>query len=146
MEAIEADSLAMSVHLPWNEILAEGLLAYGFRDEAASLFSRLMRAVVGSLKQNHAFYERYHATTGAGLGERGALTGFAPVGLFLKILGVRLLSPARVRLEGTNPFPWPVTLMFRGLRIIRRLDGTEVTFPNGQVTTVTDPAPCVVSV
>jgi hypothetical protein len=146
LEATEADALAMSVHLPWNQLLAEGLLAYGFRDEAASLFSRLMRATIGSLKQNHAFYERYHAETGAGLGERGALVGFAPVGLFLQILGVRLLSPTRVRLEGSNPFPWPVTLSSRGLRIVRGLDRTEVTFPNGQVSTVTDPAPCVVSV
>ena len=146
LQAAEADALAMSVHLPWNQILVEGLLAYGFREEAASLFSRLMSAVIKSLKQNHAFYERYHAVTGAGLGERGALTGFAPVGLFLQVLGVRLLSPTRVRLEARNPFPWPVTLMFRGLRIVRGPDGTEVTFPNGQVSTVTDPAPCLISV
>jgi len=71
LEAAEADALAMSVHLPWNQLLAEGLLEYGFRDEAASLFSRLMSAVLKSLKQNHTFYERYHAVTGSGLGERG---------------------------------------------------------------------------
>jgi len=146
LEAAEADALAMSVHLPWNQLLAEGLLEYGFRDEAASLFSRLMSAVLKSLKQNHTFYERYHAVTGSGLGERGALTGFTPVGLFLRVLGVRFVSPTRIRLEGRNPFPWPVTLVYRGLRIVRGLESTEVTFPNGQVSTVTDPAPCVVSV
>jgi hypothetical protein len=146
LEATEADALAMSVHLPWNQIVAEGLLAYGFRDEAAGVFSRLMGAVVKSLKRNHAFYERYHAQTGAGLGERGALTGFAPVGLMLRVLGVRFVSPTRVHLEGTNPFPWPVTLIFRGLRIVRGLDNTQVTFPNGEVSTVTDPTPSVVSI
>jgi hypothetical protein len=104
-----------------------------------------MNAVVHCLKQNRAFYERYHALTAAGLGERGALTGFAPVGLFLDTLGVQVLSPTSVRLEGTNPFPWPATIVYRGLRVVRGLDSTQVVFPNAEPVTITDPAACVVS-
>jgi len=144
-EAAEADALAMGVHLPWNQLIAEGLLTYGFRDEAARLTTRLMNAVVKTLKVSQAFYERYHAETGSGLGERGALNGFAPLGLFLRTLGVQILGPSRVRLEARNPFPWPVTILYRGLRVVRGLEGTEVTFSNGQVATVTDPAACLVS-
>jgi hypothetical protein len=58
---------------------------------------------------------------------------------------VEILSPASVRLEGVNPFPWPVTLVYRGLRVLRGLDSTEVKFPNRPAITVTDPEPCVVS-
>ncbi len=145
-ESAEAESAAMSVHLPWDQLIGEGALAYGLRSEAAQLVQRMMSGVIQCLKQNHVFYERYHAMTGAGLGERGALTGFAPVGLFLQTLGVEIYSPSRVRLEGLNPFPWPVTISFKGLRLVRGSDSTEVVFPNGQTATVTDPAPCVVSI
>ena len=144
-EQIEAEALAMSVHFPWNNLIGEGLLDYGFRDEAARLTIRLMNAVVRCLKQSIAFYERYHAVTGAGLGERGSLAGFAPVGLFLKTLGVQILSPTSVQLEGTNPFPWPVTIAYRGMRVVRGLKSTEVAFPNTSPITVTDPAACVVT-
>lgn len=141
----EADAVAMSVHLPWNHLIGEGLLDYGFRREAALLTTHLMNAVIQNLKQNHAFYENYHAETGHGMGERGALSGFAPVGLFLQTLGVTILSPMRVRLEGENPFVWPVTISYKGLKIVRGLENTQVVFPNGESIMVTDPAPCVVS-
>ena len=141
----EADTVAMSVYLHWNHLLGEGLLAYGFRNEAARLTVHLMNAVIQSLKQNKAFHARYHADTGSGIGERGALTGLAPVGLFLQTLGVKIYSPIRVRLEGQNPFAWPVTIQYKGLRVVRGHDQTEVIFPNGKLVTVTDPAPLVVS-
>jgi hypothetical protein len=142
----EAGPVCMSVHLPWNHLIGEGLLAYGFHAEAARLTTNLMNAVILNLKQSRAFYQRYHAVTGAGLGERNALSGLAPLGLFLQTLGVTILSATRVRLEGKNPFPWPVTIRFRGLTLKRGADSTEVTFHNGKSVTVTNPAPCMVSV
>ncbi|HUI89445.1 MAG TPA: hypothetical protein VLX61_12050 [Anaerolineales bacterium] len=141
----EADAVAMSIHLPWNLLIGEGLLAYEFRSEAARLMGRLMNAVIQSLKQNHAFYQRYHAETGSGLGERGALNGLAPVGLFLQALGVTILSEERVRLEGKNPFAWPVTISYKGLKIVRGLGQTEIAFRNGKAITITDTNPLVVS-
>ena len=143
--APEADAVAMSIHLPWNILIGEGLLAYGFRNEAARLTAHLMNAVIQSLKQNHAFYQRYHAETGSGLGERGALDGLAPVGFFLQTLGVTILSEERVRLEGKNPFAWPVTILYKGLKIVRGLEQTEITFRNGKKITITDNHPLIVS-
>lgn len=140
----EAESTLLAVHLPWNHLIGEGLLEYGFREEAARLTTNLMKAVIQSLKQNCSFSGRYHAVTGAGLGERNALTGLAPLGLFLQTLGVTVHSSTRVRLEGKNPFPWPVTIRYRSLTIQRGLDSTEITFHNGKSVTVTSLAPCVV--
>ncbi len=141
----QAETVGMSVHLPWNQLIGEGLLAYGFRAEAARLTAHLMTAAIQSLKQTHAFYQRYHAEHGAGIGERNALNGFAPVGLFLQSLGVTVISPWRVRLEGKNLFPWPVTLKYKGLVIERGLEETVITFPNGESTSVTDTNPVIVS-
>lgn len=141
----QADSIASSVHLPWNHLIGEGLLAYGFRKEAAQLTTRLMNAVIQNLKRNRSFYQRYHAETGNGIGERGALTGLAPVGLFLQVLGVTVISDECVRLEEANPFPWPVTIQYKALKVVRGLDRTEVIFPNGKVVSVVEPAAVMVS-
>jgi len=141
----EADVVWMSVHLPWNELIGEGLVRYGFRAEAVRLTAHLMNAVILNLKQNHAFHQRYHAERGTGIGERNSLQGLAPVGLFLQALGVAVFSATRVRLEGKNLFPWPITIKYRGLTVVRGLDRTVVTFPNGQSATVRDKAPCIVS-
>lgn len=141
----EAEAVSQSVHLPWNLLICEGLLRYGFRMEAARLFVHNMTAVIQSLNQNRAFHARYHAERGTGIGERNALSGLAPTGLFMRILGVEIISPVRVKLEGENPFPWDVTVHYRGLKVVRGQKQTEVVFPNGKSVTVTDIEPMVVS-
>jgi hypothetical protein len=64
----------------------------------------------------------------------------------MQALGVTLLSSTRVKLEGRNPFPWPVTLAYRGMTIARGMDETVVTFVNGESINVKDEKPCIVSV
>ena len=133
----EAEAVSQAVHLPWNLFIGEGLLRYGFRSDAARLVAHLMTGIIQNLKQNRAFYARYHAESGMGMGERNALSGFAPVDLFLRVLGVEVLSGTRVKLEGANPFPWDVTIRYRGLKVIRGQEKTEVIFANGKSVTVT---------
>ena len=141
----EAETVSQSVHLPWNLFVCEGLLIYGFRADAAKLFAHNMTAVIQNLKLNRSFHARYHAEKGTGIGERNALSGLAPVGLFLKILGVEILSPTRVKLEGENPFPWDVTIQFKGLKLIRGMKKTEVVFANGKSVVVTDSEARIIS-
>jgi hypothetical protein len=140
----EAESVSQAVHLPWNLFICEGLLRYGFRSDAARIFVHAMTAIVQNLKQNRAFFARYHAENGSGIGERNALSGLAPVGLFLDVMGVEIVSPTKVKLEGENPFPWDVTISYKGLKIVRGLKETKVIFANGKSVTVTDIAPCTV--
>ncbi len=142
----EIDQICNAVHLPWNALIAEGLLNYGMRPEAAQICYRLMSAVIRNLKKQHAFSATYHAATGAGMGERNSLQGLAPVGLFLETLGVRIETPERVVLSGKNPYPWPVTVKYRGLMVTRQADQTVVVFPNGQTLTLPDPTDAVVSI
>jgi hypothetical protein len=139
------DSVCQSVYLPWNALIGEGLLAYGLREEAAQLTARLMAAVIQNLKKQHAFYRAYHAESGTGIGERNPLQGLAPLGLFLETLGVEIQSPKRVALNGKNPFPWPVTVKYRGLTVMRQAEQTVVVFPDGQTVTLNDPTEAIVS-
>ena len=140
----EADDVSMSVALPWNQLIGEGLLAYGFRVEATRLTAHLMNTVIQNLKQNHAFYQRYHAEKGTGTGERNSLHGLAPLGLFMQALGVTILSSTRVKLEGKNLFPWPVTIKYKGLVVVRGMEQTVVTFINGESVIVKEEQPCIV--
>jgi hypothetical protein len=58
---------------------------------------------------------------------------------------VQLTSHKSISLSGFNPFPWPVTVKYRGLTVLRQLEKTTVIFPNGETVTVTDPTPCIIS-
>jgi hypothetical protein len=140
------DSTCQAVHLPWNVLAGQGLLAYRLQIEAARLTARLMSAVIQNLKKQHAFFQAYHAETGEGLGERNSLQGFAPLGLFLETLGITIQSSTRLALTGKNPFPWPVTVKYRGLTVTRQAEQTVVTFPDGQTVTLDDPTDAVVSI
>lgn len=141
----EAEASCLSVHLPWNQLVIEGLLRYEYVNEATRFFVHLMQGVLQNLRQNNAFYQYYNAEVGTGVGERNALSGLAPTGLFLELLGVRIISDRRVRLERQNPFPWAVTVRYRGLTIKREMQKTTVTFLNGEQVEVTDDVPCIVS-
>jgi hypothetical protein len=97
--------------------------------------------VIGNFKYYGRFLRTFNASNGEGSGERNILTGLAPLGLFLGALGVRLESPDSVNLQGFNPFPWAVTVKYRGLTIMRQRDKSVVIFPDGQTIEVTDPDP-----
>jgi hypothetical protein len=141
----DADS-CHHVHLTWNNLIGEGLLRYGYEEEAVSLFTRLMRGIVENLQRSQTFYQNFHSQTGQGIGERNALSGLPPIGLFLDILGVRILSSRRVALQGHNPFRMPVTIKFRGLTIERKSNRTKITFPGGQTAVVRNPKPRIVTI
>jgi hypothetical protein len=128
-----------SALLPWNHLIGEGLLNYGYRAQAADLVTRLMTAVVNSLKMHQSFRQYYQAESGAAAGERGHLHGLAPLGLFLQTLGIRQLTPKEILLEGFNPFPWTINVQYRKVNLCFSPDRTEIQFPGGQKVTIDHP-------
>jgi len=130
-ESFPKDLPAM-INLPWNLLILEGLLSNGMRAEARNIFIRVMHAVTHALKEQHAFYEYYDAHTGRPAGRRNALSGLAPTGFFMQLVGVRIFSPEKVIISGENPFPWPVTIKFRGLQVTREGKETHIILPDGQ--------------
>jgi hypothetical protein len=125
----------------WVNLIGEGLLAYGYRAEAAELFSRTMDAITASLKRFHSFREAYHAETGQPLGERNHLRGLVPLGLFLKVLGIYKISLQEILIDHFNPFPFTVTVKYRGMNIACHSNNVVVTFPTGQIARVSGPGP-----
>jgi hypothetical protein len=135
----------LRVDLIYNSLIGEGLLSYGYQKEAAALVSSLMQAVIGNLKNHNSFFRYYHAISGTGISERNTLGGLPPFGLFLETLGVRIISPTSLSLWGENPFPWPVTLCYRGLTIFREHKKTRITFPGGQTAVITSQEPRLIT-
>ncbi len=134
------------VYMIWNNLIGEGMLKYGYRIEAADLVTRLMNVVIINLKKHHSFYRYYDAKTGSGHGDRNMLRGLPPVNLFLKTLGVHIISPQKVYLQGKNPFPWPVTLRYKGLTVIREAQKTIISFPGGQTAVVKSNDPRMIQI
>ena len=129
----------------WISLVGEGLLGYGYRKEAAELFTRTMDGITASIKGFTSFREYYNAETGLPIGERNHLRGLAPVGLFLKLVGIQKLAQREVILTNFNPFPWPVTVQYLGTTVVSRLAEAVVTFSTGESICVSGPGPHRVS-
>jgi hypothetical protein len=129
------------VWLMWNTMLGEGLIDYGYRAEAAELITRLMTAMIHSLKTDKAFREAYNSDALEGLGDRDYIWGVAPVALFMRAVGVRFIGPRRVWVAGHNPFPWPVTVRWKGVMVTKAGEAAVITFPTGKQVVVTGAAP-----
>jgi hypothetical protein len=129
-------NLSGSVYIIWNALIAEGLLNYGYRSLAAELIQRNLKAIISSLKKEQAFRRLFMADSGIGVGEKNIISALAPIGIFLLTLGVQVISQRRILLHAFNPFPWSVTINYRGLTIIRHKKTTMIIFPDGKNVTV----------
>ena len=88
----------------WVHLIGQGLLAYGYQAEVMELVSRTMDAVCGSLNRFTSFREYYDADTGQAIGDRNHLRGLAPLGLFLKLIGIEKLTPREILIKSLTPF------------------------------------------
>lgn len=129
----------------WNQIVGEGLLAYGYREKAAELVTRIMQTIIESLRAQSCFRQNYDAITGQGLGENNAVSGLAPLDLFMDTLGVRFLSASRLMITGFNPYPWPISIKYKGTQVDCQRDLIIIQFANGQVLRIDDPSPRMIS-
>jgi hypothetical protein len=98
-----------------------------------------MDASVASLKNQQAFHQYYHAWTGLAAGERGHLHGLPPIGLLLKTIGIRQLSPKEILLDGFNPFQGTIIVKYRKVSIACYTDKTEISLMGGQTLTIDRP-------
>ncbi|MBN1264009.1 MAG: hypothetical protein JXA25_00845 [Anaerolineales bacterium] len=115
-----------------NAQIGEGLLMCGCRAEAAELVQKLMKAVTETLHRDQGFRSFYDAVNHTGSGSLDAVQGLAPIDLFLRTVGIHLISTTSFIIDGYNPYPWPVTVHWKGLSIRREQESTQIIFPDGQ--------------
>ena len=129
------------VFLPWNVFVLEGLLAYGYQETAADLFTRLMNAICQNRAADGHFFSSFSASNGKPDGDADTLAALPPVGVFLQILGLRKLSNREIILEGLNPFPWPVTVQYQGIQLSFHPGCTEIRTANENLVMLNTPGP-----
>lgn len=115
----------------WNSMIIEGLLDYGYTGEAATLFSRLLDGTVRALRRDHAFHETYNSDIGDGFGDLDELAGLIPIGLVMRLIGLRIVSPRKVWAGGVFALSTPVKVDQSGVTVTRSAEGTTVRFPSG---------------
>jgi len=125
------DDLPIRVNVLWNSMIIKGLLEGDFRKPAMHLFNNMMMTIVAGLKQYTGFFPFYDSGTGRPAGQRNAITGLIPLRLFLQIAGIRLITPEKVAVWGSSPFPWPIEVRWQGLSILREGIKARIIFPNG---------------
>jgi len=132
-QVTESANLTGVVNPAWNRLVLEHLLAIGANQEAVELFTSLMRGTIQVLKQEHCLYDGYSSQSALPLGKRNGLIGLLPLQTFLELAGIRLLTPDRMQVSGEFPFPWRLSLRYRGLEVVREGKNTTVTLPDGSV-------------
>jgi hypothetical protein len=134
-----------SINLLWESLILDGMIRYGERKKAAEIFARTMKAVVHSLNTDLTFHKFYHSETGKPLGVTNSVTSLIPIGLFLNLLGVKIINSSKLEITGSNPFPWPVTIKYRGLTVVQQEQKALVIFADGQSITVDNNEPQIIS-
>ncbi len=128
------------VWMMWNTMVGEALLDYGYAAESADLFTRIMHAILHTLKTEQAFREAYNSDTLEGLGEVDYIWGVVPLHWLMRLIGVRIVSARKVWAGGPHVLPWPVTVRHYGVAVERSATGTKITFPSGAVMGLTGDA------
>lgn len=120
------------VQIPIVSLLIDGLLNYGFYNEADQLVNRMLAAIIKLTKTGGEFREKYHVVEASGAGKYNPLVGLAPVGLYLRNAGISLRRPGRIDILSRPGFPHEIELRYRGFRIQRDDQKALVHFQDGQ--------------
>lgn len=116
----------------FHSLILDGLLRYGYQNEAGVLVNGLMEAIIKNVRTSGAFSQSMDVVSGIPYGANNSMYGLPPIGLFLRSLGLEIYAPDRMNVWGTNPYPWDTEISFRGTRIFRSEKDVEITFPDGQ--------------
>ncbi len=118
-----------AIYLPWNYLIIQGLLNYGYKMIAADLFSRIMAAVETNFRTTGNLSGRIDSITGKGLDRQLTAEGLIPIKLLLQIAGIQISAQQDLIIKDEYPFSFPLRLKYRGTEIERNAEKTLITIP-----------------
>ena len=124
--------------VPWNTMLVWQCLKFGDLSGAACIFEKIINTASNQLHRQGSFYTYYDCETGKGLGQPESIRGLVPVKLLMNLLGVSFVTNDTIVITHFNPFPQPITVQYRGIKIALKHDCTEVQF-RGLIEVITEP-------
>ena len=135
---------ALTIDPLWNYLIIDGLISYGFNNEAMQIFSNLMACIIADMKENKALHARYIAENGKPLEGKNSVRGCLPIQLFLRLNGIDFLNENMIILKAGNPFPSPITVKYRGTKITCETDETIIQFLSGEKVHITEKEPQII--
>jgi hypothetical protein len=115
----------------WNTLIGEALIEHQQLEAATEVTHRLIQAQIKTLREHKMFREFYHSDQPLGLGDQGHINGIVPLHLFMRVVGVRVISSQAVWTGGPYFWPTPMTIRQHGVTIQRSQESTTVTFADG---------------
>ena len=111
-------------------MVIDGLIHYGYREDASRLVMGLMKAIIKNVKTDGYFHESWDALSNAPMGRENHICGLPPIGVFLRTAGLEFLEDQSVAVFGENPFEQDIDIRYKGLHIHRGVRETEIIFKN----------------
>jgi hypothetical protein len=114
--------------LYWQSLLGEALIALGHGDAIADSVKATLEMLAKIYSETHHSGQFYHSEKPSALGEKGHLLGIAPLLLFQKLIGIRIVSANRVLLS--KDFAWgkSITIKQHGVSVQRTSKKIKVKF------------------
>jgi hypothetical protein len=111
-------------------MVMDGLIHYGYREDASRLVMGLMKAIIRNVKTDGYFHESWDALSNAPMGRENHICGLPPLGVFLRTAGLEFLEDQSIAVLGENPFEQEMDIRYKGIHIHRGVRETEITFKN----------------
>lgn len=127
------------IDIKYNDLVMESLIACNETQSASEIFAKLMNAITLNLSSSHQLYEMFVPESGQGIGKTNTPLGLPPLGRFLDIIGINLIDEKTIDIYGRNPYPWDITVTFRGTKVNKVKSRAKVIFPGGQTILIKSP-------
>lgn len=135
----------------WQTLLSEALLRNGHSAAVQEMVQRQLHILYDILERGDDFGQFYHSDIAESRGEKGHLSGVAPLKTVLELIGVYILSSSQVHIRQGFHWGTPVMMKQHGVEVRRSDKQLKVHFPSGHTveldpslehdTILTDPNP-----
>ena len=115
----------------WNSVLAEGMLNYGMREQAARVLSAYFAAVENQWENNYVLNDTIRVSDGQGVGDRDTVSALPGVTPFLRCLGLEKISQNEIIFCGLNEFLPAYTVQYGRTSVYLTKECTTISTING---------------
>ena len=126
------DEPSAEIHLPWMSLIIDGLIDYGFHEEADQLVNQMMEVIINLTRSSGSFHETILPGLHRGAGQRNHILGLAPSGLYLRKCGIVIRNAGKVEILARPRFTGELEVRFQGTTIHRDDRRTLVRFADDQ--------------
>lgn len=115
----------------WNALIAEGLLKYGMRDQAARIIQACLSGLAVQWHTSGKLNDAIRVDDASGLGNQDDVNSLAMLLPFLRSLGIERILEKEIIFNGLNEYLAPFTVQYGRVEMQLHQDCTTITTLNG---------------